>query len=48
MVGREVDGPLCGMRAYVGGTPVTYDVKVILKYCGRSSYDVLALRVDFR
>ena len=33
----EVDGPLCG-RAYLGGLPMTYDLEVILKHSGRSSY----------
>ena len=32
---------LCGASwAYVGGLPMTYDRKVILEYCGRSSYDL--------
>ena len=40
MVGREVDGPLWGIRALVGGLLMTYDLEVILKYLGRSSYDL--------
>ena len=39
-VGRQVHAPLWGTRAYVGGLPMTYDLEVILKYCGRSSYDL--------
>ena len=27
-------------RAYVGDLPMTYDLEVVLKYCGRSSYDL--------
>ncbi len=30
------------MRAYVFCLPMTYDLEVILKYCGRSSYDLRA------
>ena len=42
MVGCEVDGPLWGRRTYLGGLPRTYDLEVILQYCGRSSYDLFA------
>ena len=31
---------LWGARAYVGDLPMTDDLEVILKYCGRSSYDL--------
>ena len=30
----------CGARAYVGDLPMTDDLEVIWKYCGRSSYDL--------
>ena len=40
VVEREVDGPLWGIRAYVGGLPMTYDLDVISKYCGKSSCDL--------
>ena len=39
-VGREVHAPLWETRAYVGGLPMTYDLEIIMKYCGRSSYDL--------
>ena len=40
MVGREVDWLLWGIMAYVGNLPMTYDLEVILKYCGKSSCDL--------
>ena len=40
MVGCEADGPLWWRRTYLGGLPRTYDLEVILKYCGKSSYDL--------
>ena len=39
-VGRQVRAPLWGMRAYVGGLPMTYDLEGILKYRRRYSYDL--------